>query len=136
MACPTGCSPGGPLGRQLTFPIGDAKIGRPGRDRAKVLSVRLNAKEYERLTAQAELAGVGPSTLARSMILGALNPSEGHAPIDNWVTSVSGPRAGTGPHPHNAATGATLPMIVRSFARAQRGQMASRPTSTSAAVDV
>ena len=29
------------------------------------------------------------STLARSMILGALNPSEGHAPIDNWVTSVS-----------------------------------------------
>jgi hypothetical protein len=77
------------LGRQLTFPIGDAKIGRPGRDRAKVLSVRLNAKEYEQLTAQAELAGVGPSTLARSMILGALNPREGHAPIDNWVTSVS-----------------------------------------------
>jgi hypothetical protein len=70
-------------------PSGDAKIGRPGRDRAKVLSVRLNAKEYEQLTAQAELAGVGPSTLARSMILGALNPSEGHAPIDNWVTSVS-----------------------------------------------
>jgi hypothetical protein len=51
--------------------------------------VRLNAKEYEQLTAQAELAGVGPSTLARSMILDALNPSDGHAPIDNWVTSVS-----------------------------------------------
>ena len=68
---------------------GDAKVGRPGRDRAKILSVRLNAKEYEQLAAQAELAGVGPSTLARSMILGALNPSEGHAPIDNWVTSVS-----------------------------------------------
>jgi len=50
-------------------PSSDAKIGRPGRDRAKVLSVRLNAKEYEQLTAQAELAGVGPSTLARSMIL-------------------------------------------------------------------
>jgi hypothetical protein len=70
-------------------PSGDAKIRRPGRDRAKVLSVRLNAKEYEQLTAQAELAGVGPSTLARSMILGALNPSEGQAPTDNWVTSVS-----------------------------------------------
>ena len=70
-------------------PSGGAKIGRPGRDRAKVLSVRLNAKEYERLTAEAELAGVGPSTLARSMILGALNPAESHGPIDNWVASVS-----------------------------------------------
>lgn len=70
-------------------PSSDAKIGRPGRDRAKVLSVRLNAKEYEALTAQAELAGVGPSTLARSMILSVLNLSEGHAPIDPWVTSVS-----------------------------------------------
>jgi len=70
-------------------PGGDTKIGRPGRDRAKVLSVRLNAKEYQQLTAQAELAGVGPSTLARSVILGALNPSDGHAPIDSWVTSVS-----------------------------------------------
>jgi hypothetical protein len=70
-------------------PSSDAKIGRPGRDRAKVLSVRLNAKEYEQLTAQAELAGVGPSTLARSMILDFLNPGEGHAPIDPWVASVS-----------------------------------------------
>src|SRR5665647_970511 len=70
-------------------PSGDAKIGRPGRDRAKVLSVRLNAKEYEQLAAQAELAGIGPSTLARSIILNMLNPSEGHAPIDEWVTSVS-----------------------------------------------
>ena len=70
-------------------PSGGAKIGRPGRDRAKVLSVRLNAKEYEQLTAQAELAGVGPSTLARSMILNVLNPSEGHAPNDPWVASVS-----------------------------------------------
>jgi hypothetical protein len=63
----------------------EAKIGRPGRDRAKVLAVRLNAKEYEQLTAQAELAGVGPSTLARSMMLNVLNPSQGHAPIDEWV---------------------------------------------------
>ena len=70
-------------------PGGDAKIGRPGRDRAKVLSVRLNTKEYEQLAAQAELAGVGPSTLARSMILNVLNASAGHAPIDPWVTSVS-----------------------------------------------
>jgi hypothetical protein len=70
-------------------PSSEAKIRRPGRDRAKVLSVRLNANEYEQLTAKAELAGVGPSTLARSMILSVLNPSEGHAPIDEWVTSVS-----------------------------------------------
>lgn len=70
-------------------PSGEAKIGRPGRDRAKVLSVRLNAKEYEQLAAQAELAGVGPSTLARSMILNVLNPSKENAPNDKWVTSVS-----------------------------------------------
>jgi len=70
-------------------PSSQAKIGRPGRDRAKVLSMRLNAKEYEQLAAQAEMAGVGPSTLARSMILNVLNRSEGHAPIDEWVTSVS-----------------------------------------------
>ena len=70
-------------------PSGDAKIGRPGRDRAKVLSVRLNAKEYEQLAAQAELVGVGPSTLARSMILKVLNPSKDRTPNDPWVTSVS-----------------------------------------------
>lgn len=70
-------------------PSGDAKIGRPGRDRARVLSVRLNAKEYEQLAAQAELAGVGPSTLARSMILNVLNPSKDRTPNDPWVTSVS-----------------------------------------------
>jgi hypothetical protein len=70
-------------------PSSETKIGRPGRDRAKVLSVRLNVKEYEQLAAQAELAGIGPSTLARSIILNMLNPSEGHAPIDEWVTSVS-----------------------------------------------
>jgi hypothetical protein len=70
-------------------PSGDAKIGRPGRDRAKVLSVRLNAKEYEQLAAQAELAGVGPSTLARSMILNVLNPSKDRTPNDQWVASVS-----------------------------------------------
>ena len=69
--------------------VSPSGIGRPGRDRAKVLSVRLNAKEYEQLAAQAELAGIGPSTLARSIILNMLNPSEGHAPIDEWVTSVS-----------------------------------------------
>jgi len=70
-------------------PSGDATITRPGRDRAKVLSVRLNAEEYEQLATQAELAGVGTSTLARSMILGAMNPSAGHAPSDQWVASVS-----------------------------------------------
>ena len=37
----------------------------------------------------AELAGVGPSTLARSMILNVLNPSKDRTPNDQWVTSVS-----------------------------------------------
>ena len=70
-------------------PSGEAKIGRPGRDRARVLSVRLNAKEYELLAAQAELAGVGPSTLARSMILRAFVASEDLEPIGQRVTSIS-----------------------------------------------
>lgn len=70
-------------------PSADAQVSRPGRDRAKVLSVRLNAEEYERLMAQAELAGVGPSTLARSIILGTLNAGERHALSDPWMASVN-----------------------------------------------
>ncbi|NMM32471.1 MAG: hypothetical protein HHJ13_00405 [Phycicoccus sp.] len=58
-------------------------------DRAKVLSVRLNTKEYEQLAARAELAGVGPSTLARSMVRKVVNPRQDRAPNDAWVTSVS-----------------------------------------------
>jgi hypothetical protein len=64
-------------------------ISRPGRARAKVLSVRLNAEEAERLAAQAELAGVGPSTLARSLILGALNHGEGRELSDPWRESIT-----------------------------------------------
>lgn len=67
----------------------ETKVSRPGRDRAKVLSVRLNAEEYERLMAQAEQAGVGPSTIARSLILGELNEGRGHEPSDPWMASVS-----------------------------------------------
>jgi hypothetical protein len=69
-------------------PSADVKVSRPGGDRAKVLSVRLNAEEYEQLSTRAELAGVGPSTLARSFLLRTLN-SEGHALSDPWVASVS-----------------------------------------------
>ncbi len=50
-------------------PTSDTKVTRPVRERAKVLSVRLNVEEYEQLAAQAEVAKVGPSTLARSMNL-------------------------------------------------------------------
>ncbi len=70
-------------------PGNEAKINRPGRDRAKILSVRLNTKEYERLAAQAELAGVGPSTIARSMILRALNASGDSSPSDQWMASIA-----------------------------------------------
>ena len=70
-------------------PTSDTKVTRPGRERAKVLSVRLNVEEYEQLAAQAEVAGVGPSTLARSMILQALNPGEGVRPTKEWMASVS-----------------------------------------------
>jgi len=37
-------------------------------DRSKVLSVRLTTDEFDRLSAQAEDIGVGPSTLARTLI--------------------------------------------------------------------
>jgi hypothetical protein len=70
-------------------PTSDTTVTRPGRERAKVLSVRLNAEEYEQLTVQAEVAGVGPSTLVRSMILQALNPGEGVRPTEEWMASVS-----------------------------------------------
>ena len=44
-------------------------------DRAKVLSVRLSAEEFERLTEVATEVGVGPSTLARTLIRRGLGPS-------------------------------------------------------------
>ncbi len=70
-------------------PTSDTKVTRPGHERAKVLSVRLNVEEYEQLAAQAEVAGVGPSTLARSMILQTLNPGEGVRATKEWMASVS-----------------------------------------------
>ena len=70
-------------------PSESATISRPGRDRAKVLSVRLNADEFEKLAARAEVAGIGPSTLARSLILQAMDPAEGQALAGPWMESVS-----------------------------------------------
>lgn len=70
-------------------PSGSAKVSRPGRDRAKVLSVRLNADEFDQLAARAEVAGVGSSTLARSLILQALDPTERSALSVPWMESVS-----------------------------------------------
>lgn len=60
--------------RHLGPPAG-VKGTRPGRDRAKVLSVRLNPEEYDRLVAAAEAHGVGPSTYARGLILKGLEPT-------------------------------------------------------------
>lgn len=52
--------------------------------------MRLNAAEYERLAAQAERAGVGPSTMARSCILGALDDADDKQPSSEaWMASVS-----------------------------------------------
>jgi hypothetical protein len=42
------------------------------RERSKILSVRLTADEFQRLDEQAEVLGVGPSTLARTFIRQAL----------------------------------------------------------------
>ncbi|GAA2159861.1 hypothetical protein FHX52_4497 [Humibacillus xanthopallidus] len=44
-------------------------------ERAKVLSVRLSAEEFEQLTEVATEIGVGPSTLARTLIRRGLTPS-------------------------------------------------------------
>jgi hypothetical protein len=46
-----------------------------GVERAKVLSVRLSADEFERLTDLATEIGVGPSTLARTFIRRGLTAS-------------------------------------------------------------
>ena len=46
-----------------------------GIERAKVLSVRLSADEFERLTDLATEIGVGPSTLARTLIRRGLTPT-------------------------------------------------------------
>ena len=46
-----------------------------GVERAKVLSVRLSADEFERLTDLATEIGVGPSTLARTFIRRGLAPT-------------------------------------------------------------
>jgi hypothetical protein len=44
-------------------------------ERAKVLSVRLSAEEFEQLTEVATQIGVGPSTLARTLIRRGLTPT-------------------------------------------------------------
>jgi transposase-like protein len=57
----------------------------PGTERAKVLSVRLSADEFERLTDLATEIGVGPSTLARTLI------RRGMAPTNTAVEAVTSP---------------------------------------------
>ena len=67
-----------------TGPTGTDRPARQhsGPERAKVLSVRLTADEFDRLTDQAEVLGIGPSTLARTLIrqgLSTPNAQEGAA---------------------------------------------------------
>jgi len=50
---------------------------------------RTSTGEFERLTAQAEVAGIGPSSLARSMILRALDPSGGLSLSDQWMAAIA-----------------------------------------------
>ena len=46
-----------------------------GTDRARVLSIRFTAEEFEALTARATEIGVGPSTLARTYVRHGLSGS-------------------------------------------------------------
>jgi hypothetical protein len=79
-------------------PVMDStKVSRPGMERAKVLSVRLNPEEYENLRRLAAASGVGPSTMARGLILQGLvqptpSPLEASlaariAALEEWVAS-------------------------------------------------
>ncbi len=78
-------------------PTKSTTVSRPGRERAKVLSVRLNPDEYEELRQLAALSGVGPSTMARGLILQGLtqpppSPLEAElaarvAALEEWVAS-------------------------------------------------
>ncbi|HET7799688.1 MAG TPA: hypothetical protein VFL38_04655 [Humibacillus xanthopallidus] len=55
-------------------------------ERAKVLSVRLSAEEFEQLTQVATEIGVGPSTLARTLIRRGLTstatPDDSESPLE------------------------------------------------------
>ncbi len=76
---------------------GATKVSRPGVERAKVLSVRLNPEEFEELRRLAGTSGVGPSTMARGLILQGLmqpplSPLEASlaarvAALEEWVAS-------------------------------------------------
>lgn len=73
------------------------KVTRPGMERAKVLSVRLSEGEYEQLLFLADRSGVGPSTMARGLILqGLMEPSPSPfeaslaarvAALEEWVAA-------------------------------------------------
>lgn len=73
------------------------RVTRPGMERAKVLSVRLSEDEYEELLLLAARSGVGPSTMARGLILQGLmepppSPYEASlaarvAVLEEWVAA-------------------------------------------------
>lgn len=58
-------------------PTADTKVSRPNRNKAKILSVRLTGDELKALQERAESAGVGPSTMARNLIVRGLDGPEG-----------------------------------------------------------
>ena len=59
-----------------------------GTDRAKVLSIRFTAEEFETLTARATEIGVGPSTLARTFVRQGLDGADSRADLEARVAAL------------------------------------------------
>lgn len=57
-------------------------------DRTKVLSVRLTQEEFAALTSRAVELGIGPSTLARTLVKQALAPAPAHDRAASHLTAL------------------------------------------------
>ena len=75
---------------------------KQGADRTKVLSVRLTTEEFEALSARATEVGVGPSTLARTLV------RQGHAAAQTQLTPPTPPAHATSPTPSSTAPPSAL----------------------------
>ena len=70
---------------------------KQGADRTKVLSVRLTTEEFEALSARATEVGVGPSTLARTLVRQGLARPTPDTPDTTGARDLPGHR----PRPHH-----------------------------------
>ena len=77
---------------------------KQGADRTKVLSVRLTTEEFEARSARATEVGVGPSTLARTLVRQGLTAAQ--TPLTP-LTPLTPPAHATSPTP--ASTPASTP---------------------------